>query len=799
MQAPPFMVQWPYMMNPQTNILKPVNRNSKSMLARLLATENIRVEHNASAETAMFDIKNRVLVLPIWESMTESMYDMLVGHEVSHALHTPMDEWEKAIEGMFLCQQRNFQQVCNVVEDARIERLIKDMFPGLKRDFSKAYEELHNRDLFDINNKDVSAMGLIDRLNLEFKLGLFGLVQVPFSADEKQYVTRMAETETFTDVLALATDLFKNWKQDQEGPDQQNTESQESDESQEEENDDSAINGDSDDAQDDGEESQDGGGADEGTEAGDEDGEESQGSDGAEGTDEDGEASQESTKKEKCDCPECTAKAEAKSAEAEAGKGDEDGDTEGAVEETDYTFEDYSEGGTVSGPSETQEAMDKAVSGMKNTEVSKVEYYALPTKMNLESSVVDFTKVRTIWDEFYSSVDNDTRLGKIKDHSECIQFLGRSKSVVNHMVQQFQMKQAADEDKRTNIAKTGVLDTTSMINYRWSEDIFRKNQVVSDGKNHGMIIYLDWSGSMDSILKDTVEQLLILTEFCNKIQIPFEVYAFTSRQLNGKFINDKGDNDLEDLEWCVNADDAVGCQNLRSRQYSLINFLSSRMNARQYKTAVQELYKCSFQNWGHIPSDFSTGCTPLNEAILCSLQQVPEFQERTGVQIVNTVFLTDGEGHSMGASGYRYSGEVGIIHDTSTRRDYELSSSNHKAETNAYLEILKQRTQCNIIGIRLHCAKNVQGMRYGYIDECDMGTAAKSYTKNNYCVASADATAYDEFFIVKGNLNATEDIFEAIEEDASFAKIKNAFAKSARSTKTSRVIATKMIEIFAST
>ena len=98
------------------------------------------------------------------------------------------------------------------------------------------------------------------------------------------------------------------------------------------------------------------------------------------------------------------------------------------------------------------------------------------------------------------------------------------------MVQQFQMKQAADADRRTDVTKTGVLDTTSMINYRWSEDIFLKNEVHSDAKNHGMVMYIDWSGSMSGILKDTVEQLLVLVEFCRKVGIPYEVYAFSSNR-----------------------------------------------------------------------------------------------------------------------------------------------------------------------------------------------------------------------------------------------------------------------------
>ena len=64
----------------------------KGTLAKLLATENLTVEH-IKCETASFDVKNRVLSLPLWIA-SESVYDMLVGHEVGHALYTPAEGWE---------------------------------------------------------------------------------------------------------------------------------------------------------------------------------------------------------------------------------------------------------------------------------------------------------------------------------------------------------------------------------------------------------------------------------------------------------------------------------------------------------------------------------------------------------------------------------------------------------------------------------------------------------------------------------------------------------------------------------
>ena len=58
----------------------------KGNLARLLATENLIIEHK-SVETASFDVVGRVLTLPQWERASETVYDMLVAHEVGHALY----------------------------------------------------------------------------------------------------------------------------------------------------------------------------------------------------------------------------------------------------------------------------------------------------------------------------------------------------------------------------------------------------------------------------------------------------------------------------------------------------------------------------------------------------------------------------------------------------------------------------------------------------------------------------------------------------------------------------------------
>ena len=90
------------------------------------------------------------------------------------------------------------------------------------------------------------------------------------------------------------------------------------------------------------------------------------------------------------------------------------------------------------------------------------------------------------------------------------------------------MKKSASAYARAATARTGMLDMSKLHTYQYCEDIFKKVTVLPDGKNHGLVFILDWSGSMSYIMKDTIKQLYNLIWFCRKVQIPFDVYAFTN-------------------------------------------------------------------------------------------------------------------------------------------------------------------------------------------------------------------------------------------------------------------------------
>lgn len=112
---------------------------SLSLLAKLLASENVRVEHNHRASTASFDTKSRVLILPVWKDMSGDLYDMLVAHEVGHALYSPKgDDWCKELEKLVPGKFNKIRSYVNIVEDARIERMMKTNYPGLRSNFARS-------------------------------------------------------------------------------------------------------------------------------------------------------------------------------------------------------------------------------------------------------------------------------------------------------------------------------------------------------------------------------------------------------------------------------------------------------------------------------------------------------------------------------------------------------------------------------------------------------------------------------------------------------------------------------------
>ena len=175
----------------------PVNLEVKGSLAKCLATENLIVEHK-KVSTACFDVDRRVLTLPMWDKASATVYDLLVGHEVGHALFTDNIDWTIDYPDV----PKDF---VNVIEDVRVERLMKKKYPGLSKTFYSGYNELNSDDFFSTKDEDLDKLSLIDRINLYFKIGAFH--NIAFSDEENEFLTRISKLETFKEVLETAQEL----------------------------------------------------------------------------------------------------------------------------------------------------------------------------------------------------------------------------------------------------------------------------------------------------------------------------------------------------------------------------------------------------------------------------------------------------------------------------------------------------------------------------------------------------------------------------------------------------------------
>ena len=184
-----------------------VNLEVKGSLAKCLATENLIIEHK-KVSTASFDVDRRVLVLPMWDRASSTVYDLLVGHEVGHALFTDNIDWTKEYSDV----PKDF---INVIEDVRVERLMKKKYPGLSKTFYTGYNELNNDDFFSVKDENLNDLSFIDRINMYFKIGAFH--NIAFSDEENQFVTRISQLETFKEVLDIAREIvqFLNYKKKQ--------------------------------------------------------------------------------------------------------------------------------------------------------------------------------------------------------------------------------------------------------------------------------------------------------------------------------------------------------------------------------------------------------------------------------------------------------------------------------------------------------------------------------------------------------------------------------------------------------
>ena len=669
---------------------------------------------------------------------------MLVGHEVGHALYTPDVDWRESVRNNV---PKDF---VNVVEDARIEKLMKRKFPGLSRSFYQGYEELNDQDFFEIEEVDLKRLSFIDRINLHFKVGSFAMI--PFANDaEDQFVTRVANAETFEDVLAICEDIVDYLKQQEKQQipapmPQQQGEQQSTD----------------------GEQS------------------EQQG--------EEGENKEWFTDSD----PE------------------EDHRADRNADDADLETPSYSGGGDTydENESKTQRAFDENAEELANNSeyISETTYVELP-ELIMENVIVDSKDLTPYITKCFNEKQEERKeyWGNIFEGSDThyAKFKKSAQKEVNYLVKEFECKKSADAYARQATSRTGVLDTKSLHTYKYNDDLFKKVTVLPDGKNHGMIFVLDWSGSMGDVILDTVKQLLNLTWFCKKVQIPFEVYAFTN-EWHPVFI----DRDYDASEGLPQkAVQKAGVLDI-NRHFSLLNVLSSRTNAKQFEEQCLNLFRCAFSFkyscYYQPPQGLGLSGTPLNESIVALNTIIPQFKSDNKLQKVNCVILTDGEGCDL---AYYYEYPYGVdglgrrrCCGSSTLRDRKLGRTYKQfsdymgdydqSMTAVLLQNLKDRNpDVNILGFRI-CAGSDFSRFYRYVNNIrSYNDVPEKDMKNwrKFKSLEMSPAGYDAFYAISASGMNVETEF-SVAEDASVAQVRKAFRENLRKKTTNK----KLLSSFAS-
>ena len=499
-----------------------VSHEIKSQLAKLLATEDLVVEHK-KVETACFNVHTRVLTLPMWERASGRVYDMLVGHEVGHALYTPDRNWLKEIKIP--------PQFVNVVEDVRIEKLMKRRYAGISKTFYRGYSELADEDFFQIVDEDISLMNLADKANLYFKIGNF--VEVHFEDNEKELCRKIADTETFDDVLKVSKELYEFCKRQEE------------------------MKTKVDDLQ-------------------------TQG--GQEGGNDISEVPQpQSEAVEESDDSEPTQQ------ETDPWESEEPGESD-------------SYGGTNNDELEvsTMNNLEEAIKQLASMDGMENVYVELP-KLEMNKFVVDNFEIHERFNEWNDWMD---RHELVKDEvfyhidNEFVKFKKSAQKEVNYLVKEFECKKAADSYARATTARTGILDCSKLHTYKYNEDLFKKVTTLADGKNHGLIFVLDWSGSMGTVLQDTLKQLFNLMWFCKKVSIPFEVYAFTNEY--PKIFTNEGWQFTEVKGYAYKKREGLIAVN---EWFSMMNIFTSKTNMKDLEQQMKNFFRLawSFTHWANIP------------------------------------------------------------------------------------------------------------------------------------------------------------------------------------------------------
>ena len=719
-----------------------VGQSNKDTLAKLMATENITVIHK-KVPTAYFDVKSRTLCIPMLkENMSQALNDLFAGHEVGHALYTPVDGWHDSI-----CEKGGlFKGYLNVIEDCRIEEKVKNKYPGLRQSFYKGYEELATDDFFGIKGKDLSKLNLIDKINIHFKIG--AQARIEFSNEEQPYIERCKNLKTFEEVMELASELFENQKEKTD--EQMGSMTQEQLEALIEEY---------------------------GLEPA-EDGEESD---------------------ETLTINVRSAGEESDGEESEPGTG-----SAGGKSIKDQIKEELNK-------SETDEEFRKNEGRVFDDRDNRREptHFEITDKIKYDNFIVP-------WKEIDTKMTDTNVLNREPVEKTVKTFVDNNKKIISYMVKQFEMKKAASDYKRSRSAKTGELDMSRLHLYQLKDDIFNRVQITPDGKNHGVVMLIDWSGSMGGSVQSTVEQATLLSMFCRRLQIPFRLFAFSdSYYRNHEDVSNS--MAITNRHYGKQPSRTEGMEDWNLGNLSLLEIFNEKMSNAEFTRSMENWFQLGHSMDGpsryrgpystassrsvddyydvqwYPPSQLYLSGTPLDAALIVLRDYLIDFKKNYGLDICSFISLTDGESHSV-FRGY----DIHLI-DRKQNKVFKLGKSYQ--QTPGILQWLKETTGVKTIGfylakvsgrdfwnaVRTFCNAEMTGYcEYSNKKRKEFNNLATSFTDGNYDLSIIINQKKINIDYEKDQLN--------VEVGATKGSLKRALVKAGTNKMKQRVILNKFVD-----
>lgn len=702
-------------------------QNSKSILAKLLANENITVLQG-NFRTAYFDLSKRTLGLPVYKQYTQDVTNLMIGHEVGHALFTPFDGWHDSDKKYEF--PRSF---INVVEDIRIERMIQTKYPGLVSIFKRGYKTLVDEDFFGTSGRDLQTYALIDRINIKAKLA--DLATIEFSNEEFPLVDQAFAVKTFEDVLVSCQAIYDFMKStaDEKLPETDFDSLLEEDEEEMSQDDSESL-------------------------------------EGSEPETSDQEANPQSTPQD-MDM-------------SEDDNDDDKAQAQEAIQNDDHSDDQFE--------SETDLSFRRNETNLVDESVDIDTYVSKVSRVQADRMTVDYEAVAASREKISSRYPEILNELRAEIQIEYDAFYDESKKIAAVLAKEFEMRKAAYRSQRSRTSRSGVLNTSKLHNYKFSDDIFKSLTVIADDKSHGMIMMIDYSGSMASVMNSVIKQTLNLAFFCKKVNIPFKVFGFTNS--SDVIDDDVAAGHLGPFLW--------------TRSTAVFELLNSSLKTKEFDKAAFDLYFYSKNQTQPIASVYERlGSTPLNEALLGMEYIIDDFRKSTNVQKMNFVLLTDGAAQRMNVS----TGESPTYFTRMGRKILMKTKNNHEFNikyetTGATTSILEayQKDGINTIGFFLaESAYDFRGAVWSaekdkYTSDSLMREYRKKYNSQKF-ITFDNTIGYDRYFIVKGDsksLNTDIDELD-IDADASQSQINKSFMKFANSKKANRILASQFAQIIA--